>query len=67
MNFNYLPCRGGCEKSKKGVEEWCKRSLFSDFQCDFLIFRSSQSIADLLAIVSDRTARVFNSLGLLEL
>ena len=33
---------------------------FSDFQCGF---RSSRSTADLLTIVSDRTARAFNRSG----
>ena len=38
--------------------EYC--GLFSDFQYDF---RSSQSTADLLRIVSDRIARAFNRSG----
>ena len=33
---------------------------FSDFQYGF---RSSQSIADLLTVVTDRTARIFNRSG----
>ena len=37
-----------------------KCSFFSDFQYGF---RSSQSTADLLKIVSDRTARAFNKSG----
>ena len=35
--------------------------LFSDFQYGF--FRSSQSAADLLTVVSDRIARAFNRSG----
>ena len=35
-------------------------SFFSDFQ---YVFRSSQSMANLLTVVSDRTARAFNSFG----
>ena len=35
-------------------------SFFSDFQD---VFRSSQSTANLLTVVSDRTARAFNSFG----
>ena len=34
--------------------------FFSDFQCGF---RSSQSTADLLTVVSDRIARAFNRSG----
>ena len=41
-----------------------KCGLFSDFQYGF---RSSRSTADLLTVVSDRIARAFNSLGVLEL
>ena len=37
-----------------------KCGLFSDFQCGF---RSSQSTADLLTVVSDRIARAFNRSG----
>ena len=37
-----------------------KCGLFSDFQYGF---RSSQSTADLLTVVSDRIARTFNSSG----
>ena len=35
-------------------------AFFSDFQYGF---RSSQSLADLLTVVSDRTARAFNRSG----
>ena len=41
-----------------------KCGLFSDFQYGF---RSSQSTAGLLTVVSDRIARAFNRLRLLEL
>ena len=41
-----------------------KCGLFYDFQFDF---RSSQSTANLLTVVSDRIARVLTGLGLLEL
>ena len=41
-----------------------KCGLFSDFQYGF---RSSQSFVDLLTVVSDRIARTFNRLQLLEL
>ena len=41
-----------------------KCGLFSDFQYGF---RSSRSTADLLTVVSDRIARTFNDLELLEL
>ena len=41
-----------------------KCGLFYDFQFGF---RSSQSIANLLTVVSDRIARVLTGLGLLEL
>ena len=45
--------------------EKCECGLFSDFQYDF---RSFQSTADLLTVVSDRISGVFNrSGGLLEL
>ena len=37
-----------------------KCSIFSDFECGF---RSSQSTADLLTVVSDRIARSFNRSG----
>ena len=37
-----------------------KCHFFSDFQCGF---RSSQSTADFLTVVSDRIARVFNRSG----
>ena len=37
-----------------------KCGLFSDFQCGF---RSSRSTAELLTVVSDRIARVFNMSG----
>ena len=40
-----------------------KCGLFSDFHYSF---RSSQSDADLLAVVSDRITRAFNKSGLLE-
>ena len=46
------------------VDHLEKCGLFSDFQYGF---RSSQSTADLLTVVSDRTARVLTGLGLLEL
>ena len=42
---------------EKLVDHLKKCDLFSDFQYDF---RSSQSTADLLTIVSDRTARAFD-------
>ena len=41
-----------------------KCGLFSDFQYGFM---SSRSTADLLTVVSDRIARAFTGLGLLEL
>ena len=41
-----------------------KCGLFADFQYGF---RSSWSTADLLTVVSDRIARAFTGLGLLEL
>ena len=46
------------------VDHLDKCGLFSDFYCGF---RSSQSTADLLTVVSDRMARAFNRSGLLEL
>ena len=46
------------------VDHLEKCDLFADFQYGF---RSSQSSADLLAVVSDRIARAFNRSGLLEL
>ena len=42
------------------VDHLEKCSLFSDFQYGF---RSSQSTADLLTVVSDRIARAFNRSG----
>ena len=50
---------------EKLVNNWIvdhleKCGLFSDFQCGF---RSSQSTADLLTVVSDRIARAFNGSG----
>ena len=42
------------------VDQLEKCSLFSDFQYGF---RSSRSTADLLTVVSDRTARAFNRSG----
>ena len=42
------------------VDQLEKCGLFSDFQYSF---RSSRSIANLLAVVSDRIARTFNSSG----
>ena len=41
-----------------------KCGIFSDFQYGF---RSSHSTADLLRVVSDRTARFLTGLGLLQL
>ena len=46
------------------VDHLEKCGLFSDFVYGY---RSSQSTADLLTIVSDRIARAFNRSGLLEL
>ena len=46
------------------VDHLEKCGLFSDFQYGF---RSSQSFVDLLTVVSDRIARTFNRLQLLEL
>ena len=46
------------------VDHLEKCGLFSDFQYGF---RSSQSTADLLTVVSDRIARVLIGLGLLKL
>ena len=43
--------------NKRIVNHLEKRGLFSDFQYGF---RSSQSTADLLIVVSDRIARAFN-------
>ena len=42
------------------VDHLQKCDLFSDFQCDF---RSSQSTAHLLKVVSDRSAMAFNRSG----
>ena len=42
------------------VDHLEKCGLFSDFQYGF---RSSQSTADLLTVVSDRTAKAFNRSG----
>ena len=51
-----------CEKlvNDRMVDHLEKFSLFSDFQYGF---RSCQSIADLLTVVSDRIARAFNRSG----
>ena len=46
------------------VDHLEKCGLFSDFQYGF---RSSQSTADLLTVISDRIARAINGLGLLKL
>ena len=46
--------------NKRIVDHQEKCDLFSDFQYGF---RSSRSTADLLAVVSDRIARVFNRSG----
>ena len=46
--------------SNRIVDHPEKCGLFSDFQ---YVFRSSQTTADLLTIVSDRTARAFNRSG----
>ena len=46
--------------NNKIVDHLEKCGLFSDFQ---YCFRSSQSTADLLTVVSDRSARAFNSSG----
>ena len=46
--------------NKKLVDHLEKCGLFSDFQYGF---RSSQSAADLLSLVSDRTAMTFNRPG----
>ena len=43
--------------NNRTVDHLKKCGLFSDFQYSF---RSSQSPADLLTVVSDRTARAFN-------
>ena len=48
----------------KIVDQLEKCGLFSDFQYGF---RSSQSAANLLTVVSDRSARALTDLGLLEL
>ena len=40
------------------------KNVFSDFQYSF---RSSRSTADFLTVVSDRTARASEGLGLLKL
>ena len=50
--------------NNKIVDHLEKCGLFSDFRYGF---RSSRSTADLLTVVSDRIARVFNRSGLLEL
>ena len=42
------------------VDRLEKYGLFSDFQYDF---RSFQSTADLLTVISDRIARAFNRSG----
>ena len=42
------------------VDHLEKCGLFSDFQCSF---RSSWSTADLLTVISDRTAGAFNRSG----
>ena len=46
--------------SNRIIDHLEKCGLFSDFQYGF---RSSQSTADLLAVVSDRIARAFNKSG----
>ena len=46
------------ELVNNGIVNHLEKSLFSDFQC---CFRSSQSIADLLPVVSDGITRAFNS------
>ena len=46
--------------SNKIVDHLEKCGLFSDFQYGF---RSSQSTANLLTVVSDRIARAFNKSG----
>ena len=45
------------KKKKRTVDHLEKCGLFSDFQYGF---RSSQSTADLLTVVSDRISRAFN-------
>ena len=42
------------------IDEYLEKCLFSDFQYGF---RPSQSTADLLTVVSDTIARVFNRSG----
>ena len=49
-------------KNNRTVDHLEKCGPFSDFQ---YCFRSSRSTADLLKVVSDRTARVLTGLGLL--
>ena len=46
------------------VDQLEEPSLISDFQYGF---RSSQSTADVLTVVSDKIVRAFKGLGLLEL
>ena len=46
------------------VDHLEKCGIFSSFQYGF---RASGSTADLLTVVSDKIARVFNRLGLLEM
>ena len=46
--------------NKRIVDHLEKCDLFSNFQC---VFKSSQSTADLLTVVSDRIARAFNWSG----
>ena len=46
------------------VNDLEKCGLFPDFQYGF---RSSQSTADLLTVISDKIATAYNNLGLLEL
>ena len=46
--------------NNKTVDQVEKCALFSDFQYDF---RSSESTTDLLRVVNDKTARVFNRYG----
>ena len=46
--------------NNRTVDHLGKCGLFSDFQCGF---RSSQSTADHLIVVSDRIARAFSKFG----
>ena len=49
--------------NKRIVDQLKKCGLFPDFHCGF---RSSQSTADLLTIVSDRTAQNLNRSGVTQ-